>query len=157
MSDSHSEAPSVSRQSSLSTTQKPSLSRPVTSSSTRPRPATASSNDKICNVQVVVRCRPQNDREKRDGETLICNSIDNSEVHVNIGNAQKTGQLKSTSTKRTFTFDHVFNSVSEQADVYNAAVKPLVEEVLAGFNCTVFAYGQTGTGKVRIQSTFYYN
>lgn len=26
-------------------------------------------------------------------------------------------------------------------------VNPLVEEVLAGYNCTVFAYGQTGTGK----------
>jgi kinesin family member 11 len=26
-------------------------------------------------------------------------------------------------------------------------VAPLVEEVLAGYNCTVFAYGQTGTGK----------
>jgi len=23
----------------------------------------------------------------------------------------------------------------------------LLEEVLAGYNCTVFAYGQTGTGK----------
>lgn len=24
---------------------------------------------------------------------------------------------------------------------------PIVEEVLAGYNCTIFAYGQTGTGK----------
>ena len=24
---------------------------------------------------------------------------------------------------------------------------PIVEEVLEGFNCTIFAYGQTGTGK----------
>lgn len=34
-----------------------------------------------------------------------------------------------------------------QIDVYNAVVSPLLEEVLAGYNCTVFAYGQTGTGK----------
>ena len=26
-------------------------------------------------------------------------------------------------------------------------VSPLVKEVLQGYNCTVFAYGQTGTGK----------
>lgn len=32
-------------------------------------------------------------------------------------------------------------------DVYNAVVSPLLDEVLAGYNCTVFAYGQTGTGK----------
>ena len=24
---------------------------------------------------------------------------------------------------------------------------PIISEVLAGYNCTVFAYGQTGTGK----------
>ena len=26
-------------------------------------------------------------------------------------------------------------------------MSPLLEEVLLGYNCTVFAYGQTGTGK----------
>jgi Cdc6-like AAA superfamily ATPase len=34
-----------------------------------------------------------------------------------------------------------------QIDVYKVVVNPLIEEVLAGYNCTVFAYGQTGTGK----------
>lgn len=34
-----------------------------------------------------------------------------------------------------------------QVDVYHDVVSPLIEEVLAGYNCTVFAYGQTGTGK----------
>lgn len=34
-----------------------------------------------------------------------------------------------------------------QVSVYQAVVSPLLEEVLAGYNCTVFAYGQTGTGK----------
>lgn len=28
-----------------------------------------------------------------------------------------------------------------------ATIKPIVGEVLTGYNCTVFAYGQTGTGK----------
>lgn len=104
--------------------------------------------DKQCNVQVVVRCRPQTEKEKRDGEMLVTQINDGIEVHVNVGNAAKLGQMKSTSTKRTFTFDHVFNSQAEQLEVYNTAVKPLVEEVLAGFNCTVFAYGQTGTVRI---------
>ena len=34
-----------------------------------------------------------------------------------------------------------------QIDVYKAVVAPLLEQVLQGYNCTVFAYGQTGTGK----------
>jgi hypothetical protein len=28
-----------------------------------------------------------------------------------------------------------------------SVVHPIISEVLAGYNCTVFAYGQTGTGK----------
>lgn len=42
-----------------------------------------------------------------------------------------------------------FNSFAHdfQIDVYSSVVSPLLEEVLAGYNCTVFAYGQTGTGK----------
>lgn len=31
--------------------------------------------------------------------------------------------------------------------MYATVVAPLIDEVLAGYNCTVFAYGQTGTGK----------
>ena len=31
--------------------------------------------------------------------------------------------------------------------MYDGAVSPIVSEVLDGFNCTIFAYGQTGTGK----------
>ena len=31
--------------------------------------------------------------------------------------------------------------------MYNVCVSPIVKEVLQGYNCTVFAYGQTGTGK----------
>jgi kinesin family protein 11 len=34
-----------------------------------------------------------------------------------------------------------------QIDVYMSVVHPIISEVLAGYNCTVFAYGQTGTGK----------
>eukprot|EP00466_Bigelowiella_natans_P003548 jgi/Bigna1/57657/fgenesh1_pm.23_\ len=48
---------------------------------------------------------------------------------------------------KTYTFDTVFAPGATQEDVYDEAVEPIIEEVLEGFNCTVFAYGQTGTGK----------
>lgn len=41
----------------------------------------------------------------------------------------------------------VFGPSAKQADLYDQAVVPIVNEVLDGFNCTIFAYGQTGTGK----------
>lgn len=34
-----------------------------------------------------------------------------------------------------------------QKSLYDEVVRPLVSSVLEGFNCCVFAYGQTGTGK----------
>ncbi|KAL0292088.1 UNVERIFIED_CONTAM: Kinesin-like protein KIN-5D [Sesamum calycinum] len=41
----------------------------------------------------------------------------------------------------------VFGPSSQQKDLYDQAVWPIVFEVLEGYNCTIFAYGQTGTGK----------
>lgn len=43
--------------------------------------------------------------------------------------------------------NQVFGPSAQQKDLYEQAVVPIVNEVLEGFNCTIFAYGQTGTGK----------
>ena len=48
---------------------------------------------------------------------------------------------------KTYAFDGVFGPYATQAEVYESAIEPIVLETLEGFNCTVFAYGQTGTGK----------
>ena len=53
----------------------------------------------------------------------------------------------STELPKTFTFDNVFDWTSTQSEVYEETAKPIVESVLEGYNGTVFAYGQTGTGK----------
>ena len=50
-------------------------------------------------------------------------------------------------SSKTYTFDGVFGPEATQAEVYESAIEPIVAETLEGFNCTVFAYGQTGTGK----------
>ena len=34
--------------------------------------------------------------------------------------------------------------------VYQDVVSGVLDEVLLGYNCTVFAYGQTGTGKTYV-------
>lgn len=46
-----------------------------------------------------------------------------------------------------FQFDAVLPSTATQADVYSVAAKPVVADVLNGYNGTVMAYGQTGAGK----------
>lgn len=36
--------------------------------------------------------------------------------------------------------------------IYNTVARPIVENVLRGYNGTIFAYGQTGTGKTYTMS-----
>ena len=48
---------------------------------------------------------------------------------------------------RRFAFDFVGDAATSQADVFDAVGKPLSEACMAGYNATVFAYGQTGAGK----------
>ncbi|CAI5465510.1 unnamed protein product [Closterium sp. Yama58-4] len=58
-----------------------------------------------------------------------------------------THNVAGKSSERAFNFDRVFGPTSKQQHLYKLAIAPIVEEVLEGFNCTIFAYGQTGTGK----------
>lgn len=99
------------------------------------------------NVQVAVRCRPLNERERSAGErpVLQC-STERREVVCAAPSGPRKG-ASSSNPKKTFTYDHVFGPDATQADVYEGIVEPIVDEVLQGYNCTVFAYGQTGTGK----------
>ena len=46
-----------------------------------------------------------------------------------------------------FNLDHIFDSNSTQDQIYEVAAKPVVSSVLEGFNGTIFAYGQTSSGK----------
>ena len=44
-------------------------------------------------------------------------------------------------------FDKVFRPDATQEKVYNEAAKEIVKDVLSGYNGTIFAYGQTSSGK----------
>ncbi|KAK7257751.1 hypothetical protein RIF29_31964 [Crotalaria pallida] len=97
--------------------------------------------EKGVNVQVLVRCRPLSEDEARLHTPVVisCNEgrREVSAVH-NVANKQ---------IDKNFAFDKVFGPNSQQNEVYEQAVSPIVYEVLEGYNCTIFAYGQTGTGK----------
>lgn len=82
--------------------------------------------------------RPINLRERNIHSNEMIKVLSEREVVVQ--------QLHDKMSKK-FTFDRAFGPESKQNDVYQAVMAPLIGEVLAGYNCTVFAYGQTGTGK----------
>ncbi len=47
----------------------------------------------------------------------------------------------------TYAFDRVFDETSDNRAVYEATTSKIVQNVIGGFNGTVFAYGQTSSGK----------
>ncbi len=96
---------------------------------------------KTTNVQVAVRCRPANKEERGTGQaSVVATETAEKKVTVQYGPAGKK-------TSKTFNFDKVFGTYSTQEEVFDQMVRPIVNECLEGFNCTIFAYGQTGTGK----------
>ncbi|KAG6923331.1 kinesin family member 3C [Chelydra serpentina] len=75
-------------------------------------------------------------------------------LRAGLGDGRETGasdppepQGRPGGAAKTFTFDAVYDASSKQADLYDETVRPLIDSVLQGFNGTIFAYGQTGTGK----------
>ncbi|KAL3530672.1 hypothetical protein ACH5RR_009994 [Cinchona calisaya] len=97
--------------------------------------------DKGVNVQVIVRCRPLSDDEMRLRTPVVITCNENRKEVSSVQN------IANKQIDRTFAFDKVFGPTSQQKDLYDQAVWPTVYEVLEGYNCTIFAYGQTGTGK----------
>nr|XP_046179679.1 kinesin-like protein KIF3A isoform X5 [Oncorhynchus gorbuscha] len=93
------------------------------------------------NVKVVVRCRPLNQKERSMGHKQAV-SVDENRGTITVNKLETNHE-----PPKTFTFDTVFGPDSKQLDVYNLTARPIIDSVLEGYNGTIFAYGQTGTGK----------
>ncbi|XP_041500938.1 chromosome-associated kinesin KIF4-like [Microtus oregoni] len=85
-------------------------------------------------VRVALRCRPLVSKEISEG-CQTCLSFVPGEPQVVVGN------------DKSFTYDFVFDPSTEQEEVFNTAVAPLIKGIFKGYNATVLAYGQTGSGK----------
>ncbi|KAI4307920.1 hypothetical protein L6164_031045 [Bauhinia variegata] len=81
-------------------------------------------------VKVVVRIRPVNSHGKEGDRTVKKVSSDT----LCVG-------------ERKFTFDSVFDSNSDQEDIFHSVGVPLVKNALAGYNTSLLSYGQSGSGK----------
>lgn len=114
---------------------------PLTDEKTDPKP-----DDKSTNIKVVVRCRGRNDREvkAKSGVVIDTNPAQPTECMVSMDGS--TARAAGQETK-TYKLDHVFGPEADQSMVYDEVVAPMLSEVITGMNCTIFAYGQTGTGK----------
>lgn len=91
-------------------------------------------------VKVVIRCRPLSNNEMAAGHEVV--------VKMNC----KSGEImvykpQSDEAPKQFTFDMTFDWTLSQELIYTSCASNIIENVLEGYNGTIFAYGQTGTGK----------
>nr|XP_027197880.1 kinesin-like protein KIF18A [Dermatophagoides pteronyssinus] len=117
---------------------------------------TASNNDRI---KVCVRVRPLKPIELETNTKSIIDVIDksllvfdpyiydedNNQYEYHGKRYKEIG--KKANKNLQFNFDRVFNDEENNLSVYTETTKDMVEALLAGYNCSVFAYGSTGSGK----------
>ncbi|CAM4629463.1 unnamed protein product [Leuciscus chuanchicus] len=89
-------------------------------------------NSAECNIRVLCRFRPLNQSETLRGDKYI--PTFQGDDTVIIGG-------------KPYVFDKVFPTNCTQEQVYNTCAKQIVKDVLDGYNGTIFAYGQTSSGK----------
>ncbi|XP_041675661.1 kinesin-like protein KIF3A [Drosophila eugracilis] len=94
------------------------------------------------NVRVVVRVRPMDKNELTVGARDVI-SLDKITHSLTIVNPHAMANEPS----KIYYFDNVFDGSSNQLDIYVDTARPIVNKVLEGYNGTILAYGQTGTGK----------
>ncbi|XP_042672866.1 kinesin-1 heavy chain isoform X2 [Centrocercus urophasianus] len=85
-----------------------------------------------CNIKVMCRFRPLNESEVTRGDKYV---------------AKFQGEDTVVIASKPYIFDRVFQSNTSQEQVYNDCAKKIVKDVLEGYNGTIFAYGQTSSGK----------
>ncbi|TRY72220.1 hypothetical protein TCAL_03875, partial [Tigriopus californicus] len=99
-----------------------------------------SNMDEGSSVRVAVRIRPQLPREIIEA-CKVCITKTPGEPQAWLG------------SNKAFTYDHVYDSESQQEEVYEDTVKELIDGCFEGYNATVLAYGQTGSGKTYTMGT----
>ncbi|XP_055970273.1 centromere-associated protein E [Sorex fumeus] len=86
-------------------------------------------------VAVCVRVRPLNSREEALGE--------DTQIYWKTGN----NAIYQVDGSKSFNFDRVFGSEESTKNVYEEIAMPIIDSAIQGYNGTIFAYGQTASGK----------
>lgn len=100
----------------------------------------AAAEPKVDGVRVAVRVRPLNARESARAA--------DSPLDWRVGPAEIAQAVSGRAVPaNTFAFDHVFGQAATNGDVFAQLAQPVVAAALDGYNATIFAYGQTSSGK----------
>ncbi|XP_018782349.3 centromere-associated protein E isoform X15 [Serinus canaria] len=85
-------------------------------------------------VTVCVRVRPLIGREKASDK-------------VSLHWRSENNTVSDVSGTKTFSYDRVFHSSDNTQQLYDGVAVPIIQSAVRGYNGTIFAYGQTASGK----------
>ncbi|CAF2114763.1 unnamed protein product [Brassica napus] len=105
-------------------------------------PGGSSSRSREEKIVVTVRLRPLNKKELLAKDQVAWQCVDS---HTIVSKPQ--AHHERSHHQSSFTFDKVFGPESFTEDVYEDGVKNVALSALMGINATIFAYGQTSSGK----------
>ncbi|RNC54920.1 putative Unc104-like kinesin, partial [Trypanosoma cruzi] len=108
------------------------------------------------NFNVVIRVRPPVQRELNGYRPYVdVVRIPNDSRSITLCETLDTEDGRGgVYSRQTFTFDYVYDKQTLQSEVYERSAQPAVFSVMQGYNATLMAYGQTGTGKTYTMEGF---
>ncbi|XP_077169666.1 kinesin-like protein KIF18B isoform X2 [Paroedura picta] len=108
-------------------------------------------------VSVVVRVRPQTSWEQESSRPSVVHVVSDRLLVFDPEETSPPGILagfqgldaapRRKGKDLKFVFDRVFGEGATQAEVFENTTQEILDGVLNGYNCSVFAYGATGAGK----------
>lgn len=103
---------------------------------------------------VVVRVRPENEKERALGDRCVIQITGDTSLVFDPRPREVRSHNPGDHRYRelTFTYDRVFDQESTNNQVYEDTGRRLILPLLSGYNCSLFAYGATGSGKTHTMS-----
>lgn len=96
---------------------------------------------------VAIRLRPLDDMERKNGQIWKILSQQSSVTQTKTSKTSGKPLKGRTMGKTFFTFDKTFGEEVNTKEVYDSCAKDIVKSTVNGLNGTIFAYGQTASGK----------
>ena len=113
--------------------------RSVSSTSKLTKKSSNISSNNNNKTKVAVRIRPLNKREQSTSSVVWSINKENKTVHQTTRGKHEEGFDR-------YQFEDTFDESSTTCEVYNGVCKSIVNDVLNGYDGTIFAYGQTASG-----------
>lgn len=113
-------------------------------------------------INVIVRCRGRGFVENENTSPTVINIEKDKADEVKISLPENFNDTTSSgsgtnkledivnidnSTTRTYKLDQVYGPTTDQMMFFQNVAEKVCDDFVKGFNCTIFAYGQTGAGK----------